>query len=252
MSTYVMSDLHGCKHEFDEMLKQIEFSEYDTVYILGDIGDRGKESIPLLQEIMSHPNIHVIMGNHDAWLAKYCQELIEIKKDCNTVDMTDDFLCWLHYNGGYTTADQFMDLPFPDCYDIKVYLENIPYYKIIEVHGKKFVLIHAGLSEEYMHKDTSLPAVPKEILIWNQCALEANPFDASTMIVGHVPTFLYHPKYEGKILTSKSKKTIHIDCGCVYGRALGCLRLDDLKEFYVPSSYPYIPYSCTCCENEED
>ena len=72
------------------------------------------------------------------------------------------------------------------------------------------------------------------------------------MIVGHVPTFLYHPKYEGKILTSKSKKTIHIDCGCVYGRALGCLRLDDLKEFYVPSSYPYIPYSCTCCENEED
>ena len=145
-----MSDLHGCKHEFDEMLKQIEFSEYDTVYILGDIGDRGKESIPLLQEIMSHPNIHVIMGNHDAWLAKYCQELIEIKKDCNTVDMTDDFLCWLHYNGGYTTADQFMDLPFPDCYDIKVYLENIPYYKIIKVHGKKFVLIHAGLSEEYM------------------------------------------------------------------------------------------------------
>ena len=44
-----MSDLHGCKHEFDEMLKQIEFSEYDTVYILGDIGDRGKESIPVFR-----------------------------------------------------------------------------------------------------------------------------------------------------------------------------------------------------------
>lgn len=234
--------MHGCKQEFDALLEKIEFSDYDTLYILGDICDRGKESIPLLQEIMQHKNMYVILGNHDVWFARYCQDLIEAKKDCNTIDMTDDLLCWLHYNGGYTTADQFMDLSFPECYDIKVYLENLPYYREIEVHGRKFILIHAGLSEEYMHSDTRLSAVPKTILVWNQCDVEANPFEHCTMIVGHVPTFQYTPKSDGKILHSPSDKTIHIDCGCVYGRTLGCLRLDDMQEFYIQSTYPYIQF----------
>ena len=242
MSTYVISDIHGCKSEFGEMLSKIDFSDYDEMYIIGDVCDRGKESIPLLQEIMQHKNMHLIMGNHDVWLAKYCQELIEAKQDASIVDMTDDLLCWLHYNGGYKTADQYMDLSYPECYDIKVYLENKPYYSYVTVHGKKFLLIHAGLSDDYMHKDTVLSGVPESILVWNQCDIESNPFDDCTMIVGHVPTFQYHPKYDGKIFYSEKKKTIHIDCGCVYGRTLGCLRLDDLEEFYVKSSYPYIQF----------
>ena len=38
----------------------------------------------------------------------------------------------------------------------------------------------------------------------------------------------------------KKKSILHIDCGCVYGRRLGCVRLEDQKEFYVPSTYPYL------------
>jgi Calcineurin-like phosphoesterase. len=53
MSTYVMSDLHGCKSDFDKMLAQIQYrKEYDTLWIDGDLCDRGTESIPLMQEIM--------------------------------------------------------------------------------------------------------------------------------------------------------------------------------------------------------
>ena len=47
MSTYVMSDLHGCKAEFDRMLEIISFTEYDTLWIVGDVCDRGKESITI-------------------------------------------------------------------------------------------------------------------------------------------------------------------------------------------------------------
>ena len=57
MSTYVMSDLHGCKDEFDAMLRKIQFSDYDTLWIDGDVCDRGRYSIPLLMEIMSHDKI---------------------------------------------------------------------------------------------------------------------------------------------------------------------------------------------------
>lgn len=247
MSTYVMSDLHGCKTEFDEMLKQIEFNEYDTLWIVGDICDRGNESIPLLQEIMSHENMHITMGNHDVWLAKYCQELIDAKKDTNSVTMTDDLLCWLHYNGGYPTADQFMDLETPDCYDIKLYLEDVPLYQFLEVKGKKFLLVHAGVDQTVTSDPKSISKLPEQILVWAHIGIDENPWAGQvTMVVGHTPTFLYGDEYEGKILHGKDDSILHLDCGCVFGRTLGCLRLDDMQEFYVKSTYPYIENDNKC------
>lgn len=237
MATYVISDIHGCKVEFDAMLEKIGFSEYDELWINGDICDRGKFSIPLLQEIMAHDNMHLVFGNHDVWFARYCQELIDAKKDNNSVDMTDDLMCWLHYNGGYGTADEYMDLEFPECYDIMAYFDNKLLYKYLTVNGRKFLLIHAGLSDEYMKPDQNLDEVPEQILVWSHIDIDANPFPDVTMIVGHSPTFLYGPEYAGRIVHG-SDNTVHIDCGCVYGRALGCLRLDDMQEFYIPSTYP--------------
>jgi serine/threonine protein phosphatase 1 len=242
MAVYVMSDLHGCKKEFDAMLEKIEFSEEcDELWILGDICDRGNESIVLLQEIMKHPSMHIIFGNHDVWFCRYAQELIDTKRDNNSVDMTDDLMCWLHYNGGYKTADEFMDLEFPQCYDIKLYLEeNHTDYKYLNVHGKKFLLVHGGLADEYLNPAQKLSAVPECVLVWSHIGLDDNPFNDVTMIVGHIPTFLYGEEYEKKIAHGKNDTILHIDCGCVYGRSLGCVRLDDMQEFYVPSSYPYL------------
>ena len=36
MSTYVMSDIHGCFDEFMQMLDLINFSSADELYVLGD------------------------------------------------------------------------------------------------------------------------------------------------------------------------------------------------------------------------
>lgn len=242
MSTYVISDPHGCKAEFDAMLEKIQFSEeYDELWIDGDICDRGKESIALLQEIIACPSMHIVYGNHDVWLERYLQELINCKKDCNMTDITEDLMTWLHYNGGYTTADQFMDLDFPACYDIKLYMEeNKRFYQYLDVHNRKFLLVHAGLADEYLNPNVNLAAVPEEVLVWSHIDIDDNPFDDVTMIVGHVPTFCYGPEYEGKIIHGKNGTLLHIDCGCVFGRTLGCVRLDDMQEFYVKSTAPFI------------
>lgn len=243
MSTYVISDLHGCKKEFDEMLEKIHFTDYDTMWIVGDICDRGKYSIPLLQEIMGYENMHLIHGNHDVWLARYAQELIDAKKDYNSVDMSDDLTNWLHGNGGYTTADQFMDLSYPECYDIKLYLEDKLLYKYLTVKGRKFFLVHAGLGSKYMYEDgVDLAEVPEQLMVWARIGMDDNPLTDATMIVGHIPTFTYGKEYDGKIAHGAEDTLLHIDCGCVFGRTLGCIRLDDMQEFYVESTYPYYPF----------
>ena len=51
------------------------------------------------------------------------------------------------------------------------------------------------------------------------------------IITGHIPTDLIDRNSKGKIW--KKNNHIAIDCGVVYGNSLGCLRLDDMKEFYV-------------------
>ena len=46
---YAMSDLHGCYEKYIKMLDKINFSDSDTLYILGDVVDRGDGGIKLLQ-----------------------------------------------------------------------------------------------------------------------------------------------------------------------------------------------------------
>lgn len=241
MSIYAMSDLHGCKEEFDQMLKEISFSEYDELYIIGDICDRGNEPISLLLEIMEHPNMHVVLGNHDAWFSQYIDALIEEKTKPNSLQMTSDFFSWLHHNGGYTTLDQFLELDLPRCYDIKVYLEQLPTYQEIQIGKTNYLLVHAGLGQ-YAIPGITLASIPIQTLIWSHIGLDDNPFKDKTMVVGHIPTFIYGKQYDGQIIHRQQANLIHIDCGCVYGRTLGCIRLNDQQTFYVPSSYPYLKY----------
>ena len=73
MSIYVMSDIHGQGALFHEMLDQIQFSDEDTLYILGDVIDRGPDGIALLKEIKDKKNIHMLLGNHESMMLQCYQ-----------------------------------------------------------------------------------------------------------------------------------------------------------------------------------
>lgn len=45
MATYAISDIHGEYEKFMELLEEIELEENDTLYVLGDVLDRGKHPI---------------------------------------------------------------------------------------------------------------------------------------------------------------------------------------------------------------
>lgn len=56
-----------------------------------------------------------------------------------------------------------------------------------------------------------------------------------TVICGHTPVQLITGDYENVIIL-KRKGTMYIDCGCCFEDSngkLACLRLDDMKEWYV-------------------
>ena len=72
MATYVMGEIHGCYREFMRMMKEIEFSEGDRMFLVGDYIDRGPDSFQMLRFLENCPkNIRTIKGNHDVDFAEY-------------------------------------------------------------------------------------------------------------------------------------------------------------------------------------
>lgn len=67
---YVLSDIHGRLDRFEKMLKKIDLQDGDTLYILGDVIDRGKDGIRILKKITEMPNVRMLLGNHEYMMMK--------------------------------------------------------------------------------------------------------------------------------------------------------------------------------------
>lgn len=82
MAVYVISDIHGNYDLFMELLKKIKFSGKDTLYVLGDVVDRGPHPIKVLHKLMEMPNAFCLVGNHEL-MAIRCLEFLmqEITED---------------------------------------------------------------------------------------------------------------------------------------------------------------------------
>lgn len=66
MSTYVFGDLQGCYDEFQQLLEQTEFNpNEDQLWFTGDLVNRGPKNLETLQFIMDLDNPVIVLGNHD-------------------------------------------------------------------------------------------------------------------------------------------------------------------------------------------
>ena len=84
MSTYVMTDIHGCYDEFQKMLSIINFNDNDQLILAGDYIDRGDKSYEMLRWLENAPeNVLLIKGNHDVELSQCLNMIISIIKRYN-------------------------------------------------------------------------------------------------------------------------------------------------------------------------
>ena len=223
---YVMSDLHGCFEEYKRMLEKIDFKESDTLYILGDVVDRGSQSIEILQDMMLRSNVFPILGNHEYMLNEALEFMLSEINEENILNVEDSNMIqkltsWITENGGATTFERLNHLSKDELLDIQDYLMEFEIYKYVEVNHKRFILAHANMKPEYLsHLENCLMNV-----LFEKTDSTKDEFRDAYLITGHVPTA------DGKIL--KKNHHICIDGGCVFGQNLACLCLDTMEEFYV-------------------
>ena len=227
---YAISDLHGNYDAYRKALETIHFSQNDTLYVVGDVIDRGNQSIKILQHMMKHANIIPIAGNHEYMaltvLTKFHQEITEEFLDSLQTKDFINYQRWME-DGGNQTLKEFHTLSKSQQKDIIHYLSEFSLYEQVDVNNQKYILVHAGLEPFDMNK--RLEDYQIHELLFTSPNLEQLYFEDKLVISGHTPTLAYG--YKGKIIQKNNH--ILIDCGCIYGFNLGIFCLDTKEEFYV-------------------
>lgn len=264
MSTYVIGDVQGCFVPLQELLQTISFnSAVDCLWFVGDLVNRGPQSLEVLRFIKNLPNVKVVLGNHDLHL--------------------------LTLACGYSHPNHTLEtiLKAPDCEELITWLRQQP----LIYHDEKlnYVMVHAGIlpqwnlsqAQQYANEvAVALQSKEWKILMpnlygdkpkqwhdnltgWERlrfitnvftrmrfCTLQGELEFAATgkmtaAPVGYLPWFKV-PERQMKNIpivfghwaalegVTEENNAIAIDTGCGWGNSLTAMRLEDQRIFSVP------------------
>ncbi|ALS22103.1 metallophosphoesterase [Paenibacillus naphthalenovorans] len=230
----VISDIHGCYEEFNELLALVKYNpSEDRLILLGDYIDRGLKSKEVVEQVKAlHEEWGVITlkGNHDQMFL-------------DSLDNQDDstFL----YNGGLDTINSYCGVNwFEDGFTMnrfqeakqfiqKHYGHHIDFLKSLSYYHEddEYIYVHAGLNPLYENWKEQ----PKDNFLWTRDVFLNNPtLVDKTVIFGHTPTINMQETEDIWFTGDK----IGIDGGCCFGLQLNCLEINDedgYKQYYVES-----------------
>ncbi len=221
---YCISDIHGYYSLFCRLLDKIGFGADDRLFVLGDMIDKGPDSVRLIKLVFSMSNAFCIMGNHEYDFVKYYRALMQSSRDYDRV--LDALKDW--FSDGGLLDWQTMDK-----------LETLPFY----VETDKFTGVHAGIP---LINGTPLPvggAAPGQ-LVYDRHFKEKSvlPAGDKCIVFGHTPVryisgndniLLYPRRGTVKIGDLSDCCKAHIDTGVSLSGILGCIAADTCETFYV-------------------
>ncbi len=231
--TYVMGDIHGEYDRFMEVFRQLDFDETDTLYVLGDIFDRGPHPIKTLLKLMEMPNVVCLVGNHELMaldgLRFLNTEITTESVEAISPEILGNLIDWQR-NGSKTTIEEFRRLDPEMRREVIDYIFNFSIYEELTVYDEKYLLVHGGLGDYKPGK--KIEEYSLKNLVWDRADYGIQYFDDVFVVTGHTPTqFIKENPRPGYIY--RNLNHIAIDCGCgMPGGRLAAICLDSGEEFY--------------------
>ena len=221
MRNFIVSDLHGDGNAYDSIMAYLEnivnhTNDDITLYINGDLIDRGSESARMLVDVKKRIGmkksfkIEYLGGNHELMM---WQASLKMKNDVWPI-----FCNWFS-NGGDVTAYALEDMVSSrKQWDIIEFISNLKIYHKFEetLNGKNVVLVHAKCPKTI--KD-SCPLTIKdnygiESYVWSR----KNEYEVIDKQIGHKNyfTIIGHTPLQTKTGYKyyKDQNYLNIDGGC--------------------------------------
>ncbi len=249
MATYAISDVQGCDETLGRLLQRIGFDgASDRLWFVGDLVNRGPRSLETLRRVRAlGDRAVVVLGNHDLHLIARSTGITGPKKR-DTLDAV---------------------LAAPDRAELCAWLRARP---LLHREGQ-WLMVHAGLRPEWSAADAQdrahqleatmrgdrfaelyrpgplqddLQVFARLRALWpdgRMCDFDGPPAELPP---GAVPWFK-HPARRNRDVTVifghwsalglyLEDNVVGLDTGCVWGRTLTAIRLEDRQIFSEPSS----------------
>ena len=271
MANYAIGDIQGCFDELMNLLHKIKFkTDRDKLWICGDLINRGPKSLESLEFLYTiRENCFVTLGNHDLHFLAVAEKVIEISDSDTFQEILENrnlhiYLNWIKElpfyhigkikNNGKTRSYVMTHAGIPPHWtieDLKKY--SLELYKTLQgpealnllknMYGNepnhpsrcvtemerlrlninyltrmRFCSKDGSLDLKHKGKATDAPSGMKPWFEWNLKILQ----DPIHLLFGHWAAL------EG--VTGKKNITA-LDTGCVWGKKLSALRLEDNRIF---------------------
>ena len=125
MAHYAIGDLQGCYDELQALLAKIGFNRgTDTLWLTGDIVNRGPKSLETLQFcIQNDDHVQIVLGNHDL-------HLLATAYRCGKIKSSDTIASILVHPNSNKMLDWLRAQP-------------------LLVHNERYAMVHAGLMPQW-------------------------------------------------------------------------------------------------------
>ena len=215
---FAVSDVHGNLPYLKGLLDKIAFSKDDVLILLGDLIEKGPQSLETLQYVMqlckTH-TVHILQGNcdrlmfdediSDEWLFRYRHSW-----DGNMI--MNEFSARLRFPINYPEdISRLRELVWKEYPEEASFLAGLP--TILE--SEHYIFVHGGIPGEDSLKD------PSALKPWNcmkndDFVNQGHCFKNRWCVVGHWPATLYRESWPcAEPLVSPEQQIISIDGGCV-------------------------------------
>ena len=145
MALYLIGDVQGCNSALQRLLDEISFSaSRDTLYLLGDLVNRGPDSAGVLRRLMAYGDAaQCLLGNHDLHLLALSQR---VRKP-----------------GRHDTLNNILQAP-----DRHAMLEWLRWQKMamaLTIDGHDLLMVHAGVLPSWSASQTMALATEVETVL---------------------------------------------------------------------------------------
>jgi len=264
MSTYVVGDIQGCFQELTALLSEVNFAPgADHLWIAGDLINRGPDNLETINFIRQLPNCRMVLGNHDLhFLAVALTDRTPSRSDTfqdilDSAELTE-IIQWLRRQPLAFYDKEFdvfvVHAGIPSIWSIPAALTYASEVEAV-LQGKEHLNF---LSHMYGNDPDQFSNTQKGETRWRTITntltrlrfcdaagkMEFNT-KTDTAPLGFAPWFNFPRHDESRILfghwaaiegKTSSKQFVALDTGCVWGRELTALRLDDNKLFSISAS----------------
>lgn len=262
MGVYVVGDIHGCFDDWVQLKNKIEAQDKHAKFILvGDIIDRGPNSIDMLRWAMKHVTKHgkyqMVLGNHEYEKYFWLESFFKAKKEKPELEVKE----FMADNYDFKASVVKAKLELEELVNIRDWIEDLELYKEVTVNTEfkrrqRYLIVHGGLKYNQLGRDKGKVVLDKYLIplsglrrihseITEKMVWERNYhgyYNAMDLIIinGHTPTDTMDALCRGSVPGRPwyLPNNIDIDTGAVfrhYGERfcnLCAIRLQDLKEFY--------------------